>query len=87
MTALTSKISFSELQKENAIPPQEKKILLYLKDNKEAARRQIARDLKMETSTVSARVNSLVNKRLVRSEKITKCPIAKKLVHLLEVVA
>ena len=87
MTALTSKIAFSQLQKDHAIPTQENKILLYLQDNKEATRRQIARDLKMETSTVSARVNSLVNKRLIRSKKLTKCPITKKLVHLLEVVA
>lgn len=87
MTALTSKIAFSELNKEKAIPPQENKIFLYLNDKKEATRRQIARDLSMETSTVSARVNSLVNKRLIKSERTTKDPITNKLVYLLEVVA
>lgn len=87
MTALTSKIAFSELNKEKAIPPQENKIFLYLKDKKEATRRQIARDLSMETSTVSARVNSLVNKRLIKSERTTKDPITNNLVYLLEVVA
>jgi len=87
MTALTSKIAFSELNKEKAIPPQENKIFLYLKDKKEATIRQIARDLSMETSTVSARVNSLVNKRLIKSERTTKDTITNKLVYLLEVVA
>ena len=85
MTALTSKIAFSELNKEKAIPPQENKIFLYLKDKKEATIRQIARDLSMETSTVSARINGLKSKRKVIDKEVVKCQISNKYVHLVAV--
>ena len=85
MTALTSKIAFSELNKEKAIPPQENKIFLYLKDKKEATIRKIARDLSMETSTVSARINGLKSKRKVIDKEVVKCQISNKYVHLVAV--
>lgn len=62
-------------------------ILNYLRDKKQATRREIARDLGLETSTVSARVNSLRDDyNLVIDDKTVKCPVSHKTVHLVEVV-
>ena len=83
----TSILSFIEIKNGNKIAPQELKILEYLSIHKTATRRVIARDLNMETSTVSARINGLKSKRKVIDKEVVKCPISNKYVHLVAVVA
>jgi len=58
---------------------QEKRILNYvLSRAKPVSRRQIARALKMETSTVSARVNNMVKYGVLDEDGKMTCPISKK---------
>lgn len=47
------------------------------------SRRQIAQLTGLETSTVAARTNSLIQaRRLVESEELTPCPVTGKRVHM-----
>jgi len=58
---------------------QEKRILNYVLNRvKPVTRRQIARALKMETSTVSARVNSMLKWGCLDEKTKMLCPISKK---------
>lgn len=81
----TSLLAIIELRNSNGIAPQELKILDYLSIHRSATRRVIARDLKMETSTVSARINGLKAKHKVIDKEVVKCPISNKYVHLVAV--
>lgn len=62
---------------------QKQVILEYVKEKKRCTGRMIARDLGMETGTVSARVNDMVetDKTLYREVSIIKCPISGRGVH------
>jgi len=82
----TSRDAYLEIEFLGKAGTQKYLILNYLRKKKKATRREIARDLHMETSTVSARVNSLRDDyRLINDNKVVKCPISKKTVHLVEV--
>ena len=86
MTTQTSRDAYLEIEFSGKSGTQKNLILNYLRDKKKATRREIARDLHMETSTVSARVNSLRDEHnLVHDNNTTICPISKKTVHLVEV--
>lgn len=62
---------------------QKQVILDYVKKKKRCTGRMIARDLGMETGTVSARVNDMVeaDKTLYREVSIIKCPVSGRGVH------
>lgn len=62
---------------------QKQSILEYVKKNKRCTGRMIARDLGMETGTVSARVNTLVevDKNLYREKSTFSCPVSGRPVH------
>lgn len=61
---------------------QESKILDYIQKMKRVTGRMISKDLGMETSTVSARVNSLVNSgKCHRELSLNECPVSKRRVH------
>lgn len=62
---------------------QKQSILEYVKKKKRCTGRMIARELGMETGTVSARVNTLVevDKTLYREISLNSCPISKRGVH------
>lgn len=83
---MTSLMAFDEIQKNGTLGFQEQLIYNYIKNNPKLTRRQIAKDLDLDTSTVSARVNGLLNKNLITDEKKGKCPISSKEVGLLEVL-
>ena len=83
---MTSLMAFDEIQKNGTLGFQEQLIYNYIKNNPKLTRRQIAKDLDLDTSTVSARVNGLLNKNLITDEKKGKCPISSKEVGLLEVI-
>lgn len=82
----TSVISLAEEQSKGNVNYQWNRILTFLKINGPKTRGQLAKLLNMEKSTVSARVNLLKNKRLVKDEKKVVCPVSKKTVYLVEVV-
>lgn len=83
---MTSLMAFDEIQKNGTLGFQEQLIYNYIKNNPKLTRKQIAKDLDLDTSTVSGRVNGLINKKLVTDEKKGKCPISGKEVGLLEVI-
>ena len=83
---MTSIRAFEEIQSNGTLGFQEQLIYNYIKNNPKLTRRQIAKDLDLDTSTVSARVNGLLNKNLITDEKKGKCPISSKEVGLLEVI-
>lgn len=85
MTTDTSLEAYIEINENGKLTTQEAIILSYLNDKRNATRRVIARDLHMETSTVSARVNSLKQKHKVIDKEVVKCPISKKRVYLVAV--
>lgn len=62
---------------------QKAKVLEYVRQKKRCTGRMIARDLGMETGTVSARVNTLVevDKDLYREKSIFRCPVSGRGVH------
>lgn len=83
----TSITAYGLIQATGKANTQKALIYKYLQENGAKTRRQIAQSLNMETSTVSARVNSLRDDyRLVTDHKTCICPISKKTVHLVEVV-
>lgn len=83
----TSLEAFYEIEFSGKAGTQKALILEYLKKVKSATRRQIAKELNMETSTVSARVNSLRDDYLlVNDSKTVTCPVSKKTVHLVELL-
>lgn len=81
----TSRQAFLDLNVTGKLSTQETIILNYLTIKRNATRRVIARDLNMETSTVSARVNSLKAKHKVIDKEVVKCPISHKKVYLVAV--
>ena len=81
----TSREAYLNIEFSGKAETQRHIILNYLREKKKATRREIARDLNMETSTVSARVNSLRDDfNLIHDTNTIKCPISKKTVHLVE---
>lgn len=81
----TSRQAFLDLNVTGTLTTQETTILNYLTIKRNATRRVIARDLNMETSTVSARVNSLKTKHKVIDKEVVVCPISRKRVYLVAV--
>ena len=81
----TSLEAFIEVKESGKLGKQEAIILDYLNKKRNATRRVIARDLNMETSTVSARVNSLKQKHKVIDKDVVVCPISRKKVYLVAV--
>lgn len=83
---MTSLRAFDEIKSNGTLGFQEQLIYDYIKRKPKLTRKQIARELELDVSSVSGRVNGLMNKRLVTDEKRGKCPISGKEVGLLEVV-
>ena len=78
MTArATSKITYHELKALGKVNEEERQIMEYLSIQSDPiSRRQVAKALGKETSSVSGRVNSLVAKRYVKEEiEASPCPI------------
>ena len=83
----TSITAYNELKLETKSGTQKAIVLNYIKENGSKTRRQLAKALMIETSTISARVNSLINEfRLLKDDKTVVCPISKKRVHLVELM-
>ena len=78
--------AFNEIAVNGVLGLQEQLILNYIKENPKVTRKQIARSLNLDVSSVSGRVNGLMNKNLVIDDKKGKCPISGKVVGLLEVL-
>lgn len=63
------------------INKQERKILRYVMSRAKAvSRHQIARALKMQTSTISARVNSMLKWGVIEENGKVVCPVSKRTV-------
>ncbi|MCK4830547.1 hypothetical protein KA005_83285 [bacterium] len=76
----TSLEAFKDLP-QLTINKQEKKILKYVMSRaKKVTRHQIARALKMQTGTISARVNSMLKWGVLSENSKTVCPISKRTV-------
>ena len=82
----TSRKNFQIVVADGTNEIQQNLIYQHIVDNGSKTRRQIARDMCMETSTVSARIHKMIELRLVKSENTTVCPISKKTVGLVEVI-
>ena len=65
---------------------QQNLILNHLIIHGSKTRKQIAKEMNIETSTISARVNRLKNLNIVTDTKTIVCPISKKTVGLVEVM-
>jgi len=61
---------------------QEKAILKFVNTRKDCTRREIAKALSMETSTVSARVNHMVKYGVLDEYKKRKCRVSGKMVNV-----
>lgn len=78
----TSIEAYDELKRNNRITPLQQKILDFMRvKNKYYTRKEIAKALDMETSTVSARVNELIFYQEIDVIGKKICPISKKLVE------
>jgi len=82
----SSRLAYKQIAKDGTLTFQEQLILTYIQRNPKQTRRQVAKALDLDTSTVSGRVNGLLEKRLVTDTKKGKCPLSGKTVGLLEVL-
>lgn len=83
---MTSLNAFNEISSNGVLGLQEQLVLDCIRENPKFTRKQVARYLDLDVSSVSGRVNGLMNKNLVTDSKKGKCPISGKVVGLLEVV-
>lgn len=79
----TSKVAFEQLVEQGITGTQMLNVLKYIRRKQPCSRRQISKGLSMETSTVSARVNSLITCNYVEVSKVDVCPISKRKVEFL----
>jgi len=77
---LNSKHALDEMKRENKISPQQNAILELLDDGVARTSRQISKSLDMERSSVTGRLNSLIEKNIAQVKHNRPCPITSKTV-------
>ena len=81
----TSREAYHEMVKNGKANTQLNIILNHLRENGSKTRRELSKELEIETSTISARVNKLKNLHYICDTKKTICSLSKKNVGLVEV--
>ncbi len=81
---MTSIEAHEEITESGKASTQMALIYLHLEEHGSKTRRQLAKELDIETSTISARVNALKKLGKVKDEQKVECPISKKTVYLVE---
>ncbi len=82
----TSLDAFNELKKSSTLQDQQRKIISVMQPETIYTRRQLAMLSGIETSTVSARVNAMINIQIVVTGKV-KDPLTNKTVEALKLKA
>ncbi|PPC95217.1 MAG: hypothetical protein CTY33_00225 [Methylotenera sp.] len=82
----TSLEAFAELKHSSTLQDQQRKIIAVMKPEQTYTRRALAALAKLETSTASARINSLLDTHIVVVGK-TKDPLTRKTVEALQLKA
>jgi len=82
----TSIRAYNEIKADGTLSFQEQLIFSYIERNPKKTRKQIARALEIDVSSVAARANKLLEKRLITDATKGKCPLSGKTVGLLEVM-
>jgi predicted transcriptional regulator len=85
MIKKTSYVAYQELKKEGKELSQKTKIFLYIKENPNVSRTQIAKALNLGINAVTGRVNLLLNQGYLEVAEISPCPITGKKVEKLRV--
>lgn len=80
MNRVTSRISYKDILTNGKADTQKKHILKLLATGESLSRREIADVVRLETSSVSGRVNELIKQGLIKEDTMRKCLISKKLV-------
>jgi len=86
MNRRTSRISYKDLIETGRQGTQVKSILKLLSTGESLSRREIADVVRLETSSVSGRVNDLIKMGVVQENKMRKCLISKKLVKPVSII-
>ena len=77
---------YRELVASGKLGAQESRVLAYVGSHPFCTRREIARALKIQTGTVSARVKGLIDALLIREMGTKRCDVSDKRVNALEVL-
>tara|TARA_X000001382_G_C3043634_1_gene138694 strand:- start:250 stop:528 length:279 start_codon:yes stop_codon:yes gene_type:complete len=86
MNRRTSRISYKDLIETGRQGTQVKSILKLLSTGESLSRREIADVVRLETSSVAGRVNTLIKMGIVQENKMRKCLISKKLVKPVSII-
>lgn len=72
----TSKSAYEEHKTSGKLGEQQKRILIFLLNVEDASRREIAEALGMDTSSVSGRVNEMLNAKIISEGHPRKCKVS-----------
>ena len=81
MNRTTSRMTYKDILTNGKADTQRKHILKLLATGESLSRREIASVVRMETSSVSGRINELIKQGIITEDPIRKCSISHKLVY------
>ena len=81
MNRVTSRVTYKDILTNGKADTQRKHILKLLATGESLSRREIASVVRMETSSVSGRINELIKRDIVIEEAKRKCTISNKLIY------